>query len=183
MATFCGQLCSQTIQSTAGIDRFVQDKDLVNANISISVNDAEDGTLIVGYRPHKVLVPASSLKLLTTLTALKILGEDFKFESLLQYSGEIKADGTLVGDLYFVGSGDPSFGSDRLKGCDSFEQALNKIVDFIKQAGITCIKGEIIIDESIFDSYPVAPSWQWNDLGNYYASGAWGINVNENLYY
>jgi len=49
--------------------------------------------------------------------------------------------------------------------------------------GITCIDGEIIADESIYDSFPVSPSWQWNDLGNYYASGAWGINVNENLYH
>ena len=33
-----------------------------------------------------------------------------------------------------------------------------------------------------FDSFPIAPSWQWNDLGSNYACGAWGININENEY-
>ena len=49
-------------------------------------------------------------------------------------------------------------------------QFTNAILD----KGINCIDGNIIVDESIFDSYPIAPSWQWNDLGNYYATGAWG---------
>ena len=183
-ATICliySSLTGQLSSENTGIDRFVNDPVLANSNLSISVINTSNGKLVASHRPNKVLVPASSLKLLTTFSALKYLGKDFKFSSTLQYSGEIKSDGTLIGDLYFVGSGDPTLGSDRLNETQSFEEILNDIVRYVKQAGITCIKGQVIIDESVFDSYPVAPSWQWNDLGNYYASGAWGTNINENL--
>ena len=183
LVLYAGMLFSQSVPTSDGISRFVNDRDLHNANISISVIDIENNELVAGHRPHKVLVPASSLKLLTSLTALKHLKPDATFNSQLSYDGEIRADGTLEGNIYFIGSGDPTFGSDRIDGCAPFEQTLSKIVSAIKSAGINCIKGQIIIDESVFDSYPVAPSWQWNDLGNYYASGAWGVNVNENLYY
>lgn len=165
------------------IDDLVEESIYENANISISIIDLEDSELIAEHRPYKVLVPASSLKLFTSYCGLKYLGETYKFETKLEYTGNIERDGTLKGDLYITGSGDPSFGSDRFKEILSFEQLLEAIPYAITEAGIKCIDGKLIIDESVFDSYPVSPSWQWNDLGNYYASGAWGLNINENLYY
>jgi len=154
-----------------------------SANVSLSVISMEDGSEVIGHRSKKNLIPASSLKLFTTLTSLNILEPNFKFKTSLNYSGEITADGTLKGDIIVKGGGDPTLGSTRIKTTLSFDELMIKFSNAILDKGINCIEGDIIIDESIFDSYPIAPSWQWNDLGNYYATGAWGLNINENLYF
>ena len=137
---------------------------------------------VISHRSEKVLVPASSLKLFTTLSAIHLLGEDFRFSTILGYKGSIDKQGVLKGDLILKGGGDPTLGSERMASCLSLDELLSRLVSQVSQAGITCIKGDIIVDESIFDSYPISPSWQWNDLGNYYASGGWGVNVLENQY-
>jgi len=173
---------SNTILQTK-IDKNVSQGDFKTANISLAVVDLESGKLIGEHRANKLLTPASSLKLFTTFTALETLGENFQFETSISYRGSIDKEGTLKGDIIIVGGGDPTLGTTKLKGTLSFNELINDIVKKIKAAGINCIDGTVIADESIYDSYPVAPTWQWNDLGNYYASGAWGININENLYY
>jgi D-alanyl-D-alanine carboxypeptidase/D-alanyl-D-alanine-endopeptidase (penicillin-binding protein 4) len=148
----------------------------------LTLLDIESKKILASHRPDKVLVPASSLKLLTTLTGIKILGSEFKFKTGLYYSGSIDDQGVLNGDLIIVGGGDPTLGSSSYDGYPNFNALLASIVNAVKNQNINCINGLVIVDESVFDSYPIAPTWQWNDLGNYYASGAWGINVNENQY-
>ncbi len=157
-------------------------RDFKHANISVSVIDVEGGKLIAGINENKVLIPASSLKVITTLSSLNILGDDFTFDTKLAYSGKIASDGTLNGDIYIVGSGDPTLGSAKFKTTKSYVEVIKDMTQAIRRAGITCIEGDIIADESIYNSFPISPSWQWNDLGNYYASGAWGLNINENQY-
>ena len=157
-----------------------------HAALSVCVMDLETNKIVASINPEMSLIPASSLKLITTLSALDILGPDYTYATKISYNGKIDPDGTLNGNIYIVGSGDPTLGSPRVAlGGEvlSFEKLIVDIGESIRDHGITCIDGEIIADESIFDSYPISPSWQWNDLGNYYASGAWGINANENEYY
>lgn len=154
-----------------------------HSSISISVLELSSDKVAGSYRDQKTLIPASSLKLLTTLSAIHYLGKDFQYETQIAHSGDIFTDGTLEGDLYIIGSGDPSLGSVKVgakKGVNYLSQTIAKD---IKNFGISCIAGDVIADESIFNSFPISPSWQWNDLGNYYASGAWGINVNDNQYH
>tara|TARA_B110000444_G_C18841778_1_gene599409 strand:- start:1269 stop:2735 length:1467 start_codon:yes stop_codon:yes gene_type:complete len=157
-----------------------------HASLSVCVMDMETNKIVAAINPEISLIPASSLKLITTLSALDILGPEYTFTTKISYSGKIDPDGTLNGNIYIVGSGDPTLGSPRtsLEGeVLSFNKLIVDIGKSIRDHGITCIDGEVIADESIFESYPISPSWQWNDLGNYYASGAWGINANENEYY
>ncbi len=166
------------------IEKILKQKVFKPTNVSITAIDIEADTQVVNYRGDKVLIPASSLKLITTLTAIDKLGDDFRYLTKITHDGKIQEDGTLKGNIYIEGSGDPTLGSNRYK--DSvldFTMLIKHIAKHVIDFGITCIDGEVIADESIFDSFPVSPSWQWNDLGNYYASGAWGINVNENLYH
>jgi len=157
-----------------------------HAALSICVMDMETNKVIAAINPETSLVPASSLKLITTLSSLDILGSDYQYETKISYSGRLDPDGTLTGNVYIVGSGDPTLGSSRVALSGAvlpFKKLIVNIGQAIRDHGITCIDGDVIADESIFDSYPISPSWQWNDLGNYYASGAWGINANENEYY
>ncbi len=172
---------ASSLQET--IVKLCEHKVFEHANLSISVHDIEEHVEIAGYRSGSVLTPASTMKLFTSLSGIHVLGEDFRFNTILGYKGKIEEDGTLVGDLIIKGGGDPTLGSSKIEGNMDLDALMDHWVQVVIDAGITCIQGGIIADESIFDSYPVAPSWQWNDLGNYYASGAWGLNINENQYH
>ncbi len=177
---FSNVLAQSKLQS--GIDRVLDSRELSHTSVSITVLDLESGEMLASVRPKKSLTPASSLKVITSLTALDVLGEEYQYSTKVGYEGSLDVDGTLKGDLIIYGSGDPTLGSTKFPGHPNFEQVLDEIIGAVKKAGISCIEGNIIADESIFNSFPISPSWQWNDLGNYYASGAWGININENQY-
>lgn len=165
------------------IEKLISKSVYKHANVSIAAFDIETKKQIVDIRSEKMLIPASSMKLITTLVAIDKLGEDFRFNTEISYDGTIEPDGTLKGNIYIVGSGDPTLGSKRIKDQPDMEELLVIIRDAIIDFGITCIDGDIVADESVFDSFPISPSWQWNDLGNYYAGGSWGLNINENEYY
>lgn len=177
----CGLVAQNALQQR--VDKFADKAELKHAALSISVMDIASEKLVASHNPDMSLIPASSLKLLTTLTAVDLLGADYQYQTDIAYSGQIDPDGTLTGDLYIIGSGDPTLGKSRIDGVADFRSLMVEIATKVKDRGITCIDGKIIADESIFNSYPISPSWQWNDLGNYYASGAWGLNINENEYF
>jgi D-alanyl-D-alanine carboxypeptidase/D-alanyl-D-alanine-endopeptidase (penicillin-binding protein 4) len=139
--------------------------------------DPEAPAQAVGYRIDSAMIPASTLKLVTTATALEMLGPDFRFQTELQHTGAISEDGTLEGDVIIKGGGDPTLGTSRISETFApWQTALAK-------AGIKKIEGRIIGDASIFGTQLRADSWQWNDLGNYYAAGACGLTFHQNLFY
>lgn len=164
------------------INDFVKQNEFKHASLSIAVKRFSNGAAVASYQPHKALIPASSQKLLSTLSGVVILGADYTYKTKLAYDGTLLSDGTLKGNIYVIGSGDPSLGTKNINGIKSFDQLLKDMAQTVMSAGIKCIEGKVIADESIFNSFPISPSWQWNDLGNYYASGAWGINIHDNEY-
>lgn len=163
-------------------EQFAERKIFKNAFISACAQELSSGLKVLDYNADKVLIPASSLKVITTLASLDILGEEYQYVTKVGYSGEIDEGGTLQGNLYVIGSGDPTLGSNKADGAVPFKNLISDIVKSVRDAGIYCIAGDIVGDESIFNSYPINPTWQWNDLGNYYAAGAWGINILDNEY-
>ena len=165
------------------INTFLKDSNLKNASVSISFIDAESGELVASHAPDLSVSPASSLKVVTTATALKTLGSDYTFLTLLQHDGKIDAEGVLKGNLYIKGLGDPTLGSKQMEEAEDLETVMQKFRLALQQKGIRRITGHIIGDGSYFSSDVNCDSWQWNDLGNYYAAGVWGLNIHENLYY
>ena len=164
------------------IDSIVNHSIYKDVQLGISVRDADSGEILADVHKDMMMIPASSLKLITTLSSLDILGNDFRYETRVSYDGILHDNGILEGNVYIEGSGDPSLGSDRIPGVLSTSLLLSKIVQDIKKAGILCIEGKIIADASSFGCQPVSSSWHWSDLGNYYAAGAWALNIHENSY-
>ncbi len=164
------------------VNAFTKVTNLASANISIDVKDLNSNKSLASFQSNKSLSPASSVKLFTTAIALDKLGEDYTFDTELRYSGMIEA-GTLNGNLYIIGSGDPSLGSDQMDAGLRINALLEKMLQAIKAVGINKVNGHIVSDVSCFDSAVIPPSWPWIDLGNYYACGAHGLNLHENLYY
>jgi len=158
-----------------------QHPDIANAQLSVSVRSTT-GEVLYERDPDILLMPASTLKTITTMSVVGILGADYHYNTIIGYTGEITADGTLYGDLIIKGSGDPSLGSGEDEQVEDMNQVIGRILDAIEQKGIKCINGYLLIDDSVFDHEAVHPGWPWDDLCNYYAAGVWGINFNENRY-
>ncbi|MEI7503174.1 MAG: D-alanyl-D-alanine carboxypeptidase/D-alanyl-D-alanine-endopeptidase, partial [Paludibacter sp.] len=160
------------------VDDFVNNKLLENASISLLVKDLETNQTIYEFRPKTSIIPASTMKLVTTATAIELLGPNFSFETKLEIDGIISPDSILNGNLYIRGSGDPTLGSNCFDNIDF----LRKWVEAVKKLGIKKISGSVIADATIFDDEGVNPKWTWEDIGNYYAAGAYGISYLDNTF-
>lgn len=160
---------------TENLNALLQPSATRGANIGIYVRNLRTGEVIEDYRSEALLIPASTMKLLTTATALELLGSDFQYSTYLETNGRIE-DGTLYGNLYVRGTGDPTLGSQKL-GNQNF---LNVWVRELKKLGIKRIEGRVIADASFFDGDAINPQWIWEDIGNYYAAGMYALPYLDN---
>lgn len=160
---------------------FKQDSTLRNASWSFCLMDNATSKIIAEKDKQLSLLPASSMKTITTATALALLGENYRYKTSIVYTGKIE-NKVLNGDIIIKGSGDPTLGSDRIAGSPSYTQLIQYIVDSIKAIGIQTLNGRIIADESCFEGAVIPNTWNWSDIGNYYGAGASGLNFNENSY-
>lgn len=150
-----------------------------SANLSMYVSD-ESGNFVYEYNGNKGLSTASTQKIFTAACALETLGKDYQYTTSASFSGNI-SNGNLDGDLYIFSTGDPTLGSWRYEGYkpENFKQ---KFISSLKEKGITKISGNLILDDSWFDFQTIPGGWPWNDLGNYYGAGVWGMNWRENQF-
>ena len=151
---------------------------LANTSVCIAVSDYQTGEALIKSEPQLSLVPASILKLATTATALEVFGPDFRFQTMLTYSGMIRND-TLFGDLQIVGGGDPTLGS---KYFPEYNNFLEEWINAIRSKNIGVVNGNLILDATIYEPQMIPNTWIWEDIGNYYGAGASGISVYDNLY-
>lgn len=150
-----------------------------SANVSIYVAD-ENGNFVYENNGNKGLSTASTQKIFTAAAALETLGKDFQYVTNVNFSGTLSG-GNLNGDLFITSTGDPTLGSWRYEGYkpENFKQ---KLIKSLKDRGISSISGDLIIDDLYFDFQTVPGGWPWNDLGNYYGAGVWGVNWRENQF-
>ena len=122
----------------------------------------------------KLMMPASTMKVVTLAAAAERLGWDFRYETRLLGTGPI-SDGVLHGDLIVVGSGDPSI--------DDWDGAATRLfadwTDQLKAAGVSAIEGRIIGDDNAFDDDGIGFGWSWDDLGASFAAGVSALQFNE----
>ncbi|MEM6297752.1 MAG: D-alanyl-D-alanine carboxypeptidase/D-alanyl-D-alanine-endopeptidase [Bacteroidota bacterium] len=151
-------------------------KNLASASYGFVATEVESGKLIFEQNADLSLIPASTQKVTTTLTAMAVLGKDFRFETHLKHDGTLDSTGTLNGNLYLEGGGDPSLAyPDETQIFDAWYAAL-------KEKGIKKITGKIIGDARFFDPQINPGTWTWEDLGNYYGAGVSGLNFHRNQY-
>lgn len=148
---------------------------------SLCVLDGNTGKQVFGRNEHMGLATASTLKTITSATALSLLGKDFRYQTTLAYSGVIDAGGTLKGNLIIVGGGDPTLGSTRYETTKE-TYILNQWITAIKAAGIRRIEGSIIGDDGLWGSQTIPDGWIWQDIGNYYGAGATALSWRENQF-
>jgi D-alanyl-D-alanine carboxypeptidase/D-alanyl-D-alanine-endopeptidase (penicillin-binding protein 4) len=108
-------------------------------SLSVFVQDVESGEILLRWNEDVVRNPASSIKLLTTLVALDVLGPAYSWKTDVYVLGELE-NGRLKGDLLLKGYGDPFLVTERVW------QLLRRV----RQLGIREIEGNLQIDDSYF---------------------------------
>ena len=124
------------------------------------------GVFVVNDGADTQVTPASNLKLLTGATALQVLGPDFRYTTELR---GIAVDGVVAGDIYFVGGGDPLLSTASYpatqKHPPTSTTSLDGLVASLAAAGVTQIRGNIVADESRYDSERFVPTWSAGLVG------------------
>ena len=150
--------------------------------VAVSVRDA-DGREVVNIRGDEPVRPASNQKLLTTGTALRLLGPDFAFQTRLVLSGD---------RLTVVGDGDPAFGDPELlkemtytstdgvvhQGM-SVDLLLSLWTDAVKAKGVQSVR-ELVVDDRVFDRGTCHADWPVDQLHEAYCAEVAGLNFHLN---
>lgn len=159
----------------------LSDTAMSGSSVSVCIIDTSDGSTVLEYNSGESLMPASVLKIVTTAAALELLGPQYRFKTRLGYTGSLnRRTGVITGDLVIKGGGDPVLGSPYFG--EHYGDFLNGWIQMLKKAGIRTVNGRIICDDSRYDYHPVPPKWLWEDIGNYYGAGVYGLSLFDNTY-
>jgi D-alanyl-D-alanine carboxypeptidase/D-alanyl-D-alanine-endopeptidase (penicillin-binding protein 4) len=99
-----------------------------------------DEAPVLSHRAEIPMNPASVMKLVTTFSALDMLGPDFTWKTSFYTDGSL-GKGVLNGDLIIRGGGDPKWVLERIEDNLRTLQVL----------GVRRITGDIILDNSVFE--------------------------------
>ncbi len=163
------------------LDAIFDDQKWENARWGVIVEDMQSKEVLYERDAEKSFMPASNMKLFTTAAALATLGADFTFETKIYATGTTDSQGTLHGNIYIVGSGDPSISGRYLEDKPT-TAILAEWADAITSMGIKRIEGDIVGDDDIFDDRPIAGSWAYDYLQEWYAAENSGLAINDNCW-
>jgi D-alanyl-D-alanine carboxypeptidase/D-alanyl-D-alanine-endopeptidase (penicillin-binding protein 4) len=135
------------------------------------------GDTLFAQNADAMMQPASTMKMYTSAVALDRFGPDFTFHTPVLRDGTIGPDGSLAGNLYLRGVGDPSLSSRFWRD----EEPMDALAKQIAAAGIKRIRGDIIGDATAFDDKLVPDGWKTSYLGASYAARVSALSLNENL--
>jgi D-alanyl-D-alanine carboxypeptidase/D-alanyl-D-alanine-endopeptidase (penicillin-binding protein 4) len=155
--------------------QFERDPQMRQAMASLYVADAGTGKEIFAQNSAVGLAPASTQKLLTSATAYALLGKGFRYQTRF---GMVKT-GTS-NNLVIQPSGDPTLGSWRWKETGD-DKVLQRIGAAMKGAGATGVQN-IVICNGQWTEEGIPGGWIWEDVGNYFGAGAYGLNWRENQF-
>lgn len=127
------------------------------SEVGIAVYDLTAKSYLYTYRDTKLSRPASTMKLLTAITALSRPDADEPFRTEVWYNGTIEHD-TLRGDLYVIGGFDPEFD----------EQSMDTLTDNIITFPFSVVSGKVYGDISMKDSLYWGAGWAWDDTPEAY---------------
>lgn len=122
--------------------------------------DLESGRTLFSSKADTPLSPASNMKLVTSVAALKLLGGDFHFTTRLLADAEVR-NGNLAGPLYVLAGGDPNL-SGRFHDGDPLAVYRGWAAK-LKEAGITHIEDGLRFDSALFGGPTYGDGWPQDD--------------------
>ncbi len=152
----------------------LQQQKYKHANWGILLKDLNSKKIVLEQNSNQLFIPGSTTKIFTVAALLKTYGADYRFKTPLYATGPIQ-NSTLKGDLILVGQGDLVFGGRQTLGTDDVAftkldhiyandlpqvmltpqdplTALKQLAKNVKDQGITCIEGDVLIDDRLFET-------------------------------
>lgn len=144
---------------------------------SLRVIDPDTGELIYNLKPDIVLLTGSLRKTISVGTALEALGPEHRFKTRVHRTGDVDGEGVLNGDLVLVAAGDLTLGGrvtpEGTIQYTNFDHVdanavgsavltpqdpltgLNELAQQVAASGVKEIKGDVVIDDRLFDEFVV----------------------------
>lgn len=135
------------------------------------------GDTLFAQNADAMMQPASTMKMYTSAVALDRFGPDYTFRTPVLRDGQLGGDGTLNGNLYLRGVGDPSLSSRFWHD----ENPMDVLAKQIADAGVKRVHGDIVGDATAFDDKLVPDGWKTTYLGAAYAARVSALSLNENV--
>ncbi len=162
------------------LNTMMTDSVLKNAKWGFVLYDPKTKKVISSYNESTPLIPASTTKLLTTESALNFVGEKFRWVTQLEYAGEIDEEGVLDGNLYIVGSGDPTLGTGKA-GASTYSSIVKDFGYALAENGIKKVTGNIYVQTAVFKENKLAKlpaNIVWMEQKQYYLPVGTTMNIN-----
>jgi D-alanyl-D-alanine carboxypeptidase/D-alanyl-D-alanine-endopeptidase (penicillin-binding protein 4) len=174
------------VKFRARADAILSDAKADKGHWGVLVVDAATGETLYSRDPQKYFTPASNTKLFTTVTALALLGPDYRWRTTLESHGKLDKFGRLRADVVLVGRGDPNL-SNRKFPFDTKverdgppEKILAELADQIVARGVKQIEGDIVADDSYFPLERYASGWAIDDMLWSYGAPVSALTINDN---
>jgi D-alanyl-D-alanine carboxypeptidase/D-alanyl-D-alanine-endopeptidase (penicillin-binding protein 4) len=129
-----------------------------------------EGRTVFEKNAERLLRPASTQKILTSVAALALLGPEFRFETGMYADARLDTSGTIAGNLYLRGTGAP----------DLVGEAWWLIVRRLAGLGLRRVEGDLIGDESFFDTIRRPPGWPDSKNDSSYSAPIGALSCNFN---
>ena len=167
----------------AAVDSLLADPKWATAQWGVLVVDPRTGDTLYSRNAGKLFLPASNQKIITGAVALARLGVDYRWRTVVAAEGiaGARADhGTLRGDLYVAGTGDPTV-SDAMQRGDAMAP-LRLLADSVWARGVRRIEGDVVAWED--PRSPDGPwkfGWEWDDFDTPSGAGVTELLFNEGV--
>ncbi len=111
---------------------------------------------LVSINHTESMIPASNTKLFTTATALELMGGDYPISTKILSDDDDISDGTLDGNIYIKGFGNPTFTS----------EDMDNLVNQLYQFGLRKVTGNVVGDDTYFDNVYSRDDWISEERAN-----------------
>lgn len=130
--------------------------------LRLSVCDAHSGQALFEHDARVPVTPASLTKLLTAVTALDLLGPEYRFRTLVGFNADSLHEGTLGDTLHLICGGNP----------DLVENDLLGMGRKLRGMGLDSLDAPFVIHTGRYDSLRMGPGWMWDD-----GTDAWSARI------
>lgn len=167
----CVSISAYAETMTVKFDRLLKRHGLTADEVSVSFHKK---TGLKTWQPFfevnadKQMTPASLTKILTAIAVFETYPTNYQFITELKSTASVKG-GVLDGDIYLVGSGDPTLVTERLW----------LLIHELQRLNIQKITGNLIFDNSVFDEVKFSPTRTTNNHRAYSAPVS-GLSYNWN---
>jgi D-alanyl-D-alanine carboxypeptidase/D-alanyl-D-alanine-endopeptidase (penicillin-binding protein 4) len=161
------------------LDAILERRSLASAHVAVAVQDLDRGALLYARNAAKSMLPASVLKLVTSAAMLDAYGPEARLRTTVESPLPLSPDGTLPGDLYLVGRGDPNLSGRFAEGRAT--APFEALVEALWAGGLRRVQGRVVGNEGLFiKDDRRGEGWAWDDLVWWYGAEVSALSFNDN---